>query len=352
MVTFNSDVTVYGDGTKEPQIITGDKLSNYEWLAENGEKEGVARMAKTIGETQVFLTEKLLGLEETGPTALGPAALISIGMASKGAPGSTVVICTDGLSNIGLGAYDEAKTEEDIAKVDEFYERIAQFAQTHGTTINIVSIEGDECNLDSLARMAEMTGGNVERVNPMTLTQNFANMLAKPVIATSVVTKVKLHKGLTFRHELDANLNADKTLLVRELGNVTEDSEFTFEYTLKPIQELVGMDDLDLTKITHFPFQAQIAYAGLDGAKYLRVITNKQEISKNREESESVANHEIMMQNAIQQHSKMARGGDFRGAQAMAKCWDRKLRTNIKNEDEIDNYQQFKSAMNPSYNMI
>jgi hypothetical protein len=63
-------------------------------------------------------------LEETGPTALGPATLTSIAMASKGAPGSTVVICTDGLANVGLGAYDEAKTEDEIAKVDEFYERV------------------------------------------------------------------------------------------------------------------------------------------------------------------------------------------------------------------------------------
>jgi hypothetical protein len=42
----------------------------------------------------------------------------------------------------------------------------------------------------------------VERVNPTSLTKNFANMLAKPVIASNVVTKVKLHKGLMFRNEL------------------------------------------------------------------------------------------------------------------------------------------------------
>jgi len=51
-----------------------------------------------------------MAMEETGPTALGPAVATSIAMASKGAPGSQVVICTDGLANIGLGAFDEAKT--------------------------------------------------------------------------------------------------------------------------------------------------------------------------------------------------------------------------------------------------
>ena len=68
-------------------------------------------MEGKIKDTKQFLSEKVLGLEETGPTALGPAALTAISMASKGAPGSTVVICTDGLSNVGLGAFDEAKTE-------------------------------------------------------------------------------------------------------------------------------------------------------------------------------------------------------------------------------------------------
>lgn len=93
------------------------------------------------------------------------------------------------------------------------------------------------------------------------------------MIATNVVTKVKLHKGLQFRNQDVENLNADRTLMAKEMGNVTEESEFTFEYTLKPMKDLVEMDDIDLTKITHFPFQTQINYTGLDGCKYIRVIT-------------------------------------------------------------------------------
>jgi hypothetical protein len=166
------------------------------------------------------------------------------------------VICTDGLSNIGLGAFDDAKTQKQIQQVNEFYERLGQFAKSKGVTINLVSIEGDECNIESLSKLCELTGGNVERVNPTTLTKNFANMLSKQVIASNVVTKVKLHKGLMFRNELAQNMSEDCTLLVKDLGNVTQDSIFTFEYTIKPIAQLIEMDDLDLTKVTHFPFQA------------------------------------------------------------------------------------------------
>jgi hypothetical protein len=48
-----------------------------------------------------------MALEETGPTALGPALLTSIAMAADGKPGSSVVLCTDGLANVGLGGFDD-----------------------------------------------------------------------------------------------------------------------------------------------------------------------------------------------------------------------------------------------------
>jgi hypothetical protein len=76
------------------------------------------------------------------------------------------------------------------------------------------------------------------------------------VLATNVELKVKLHKGLQFRNEDPKLLSLDKTILTKELGNVTEETEVTFEYTLKALKELLEMKDIDLTKITSFPFQA------------------------------------------------------------------------------------------------
>lgn len=116
----------------------------------------------------------------------------------------------------------------------------------------------------------------MERVDPIQLTQNFANILQLPVVATNVVTKVKLHKGLEFRNEDVLNLSEDKTLMVRDLGNVTEETEITFEYRLKGLKELIKMEDIDLSKMTSFPFQAQITYCALDGSKCVRIISNQQ----------------------------------------------------------------------------
>jgi len=75
-----------------------------------------------------------------------------------------------------------------------------------------------------------------------------------PVIATNVITKVKLHKGLEFRNENSLSLSEDKSILVKDLGNVTDETEITFEYRLKAIRELVKMEDIDLTLIKNFPF--------------------------------------------------------------------------------------------------
>ena len=36
IVTFNHEVSVIGDGTQEAQLITGDKLNDFEFLRENG----------------------------------------------------------------------------------------------------------------------------------------------------------------------------------------------------------------------------------------------------------------------------------------------------------------------------
>ena len=104
--------------------------------------------------------------------------------------------------------------------------------------------------------MSEITGGEVTRVNPENITSEFANILQVPVIATQVQVVVKLHKSLTFRYE--ENLR-DANTLVKELGNVTSESEFTFEYSLRPDNELEALE-IDLDSLKAVPFQTQIHY--------------------------------------------------------------------------------------------
>jgi len=51
-------------------------------LLQNGEQQGSERMGKKINESEAQLRTKVLALEETGCTALGPAVATAIAMAS------------------------------------------------------------------------------------------------------------------------------------------------------------------------------------------------------------------------------------------------------------------------------
>lgn len=148
--------------------------------------------------------------------------------------------------------------------------------------MNIISIQGEECNIETVSKISELTGGEVQRVDPKNLIDNFSNILSLPTIATNVQLKVKLHKGLEFRNEEAVNLSEDKTILARDLGNVNEETEVTFEYKMKSVKKLLQMLDLDMTKVNKFPFQAQITYTALDGSRCIRVITDVMESSTDR----------------------------------------------------------------------
>lgn len=160
--------------------------------------------------------------------------------------------------------------------------------------MNIISIQGEECNIETVSKISELTGGEVQRVDPKNLIDNFSNILSLPTIATNVQLKVKLHKGLEFRNEEAVNLSEDKTILARDLGNVNEETEVTFEYKMKSVKKLLQMLDLDMTKVNKFPFQAQITYTALDGSRCIRVITDVMESSTDRQELEAKADFNML----------------------------------------------------------
>lgn len=73
-----------------------------------------------------------------GTTALGPAILTSVAMASKGAPGSQVIVCTDGMANVGIGSFGRGGD----AAATQFYDDVGKFAEDTGVMINLVTIAG------------------------------------------------------------------------------------------------------------------------------------------------------------------------------------------------------------------
>ena len=80
-------------------------------------------------------------------------------------------------------------------------------------------------------QLAEEAGeGEVDILDPMDLTNNFSKLLDNKVIASNVMVKIKLHRLLKFRNENPNFIDKDETF-IRWIGNVTEESLITFEYT-------------------------------------------------------------------------------------------------------------------------
>jgi len=120
---------------------------------------------------------------------------------------------------------------------------------------------------------------------------------------------------LKFRNE-----DADTNILRREVGNVTEDSEITFEYEKQEAAKISEFKDLK-----GLPFQLQIHFTKLDGMKCLRVISKMQTITTERTVAEKDVKADLIAANVAQQAARFAEKGQYAEARANNLAWGRLL---------------------------
>lgn len=323
VVAFNNEVIAYGDGSSDPEIITGDKLNNKDICLNIGLEKYESLISSTITDSGKRLINKLASLKETGKTALGPALAVSLGLASKGKPGSSVILCTDGLANVGVGELDSVKSD-----VDQFYEEMGQYAKERGIMVNIITIKGEGCRVDRLGTIADMTQGKVTRVNPDNIAKDFANVMKDEAVATQVKVRVRLHPSLTFRRENKENVFENGSLCLREIGNVTAKTALTFEYQAKSDVEL-AKEGLDLEKLEEFPMQAHVYFTSQEGHKMLRTITMKLKSTKDLQAAQKGANVRVLATRAAQFTSEQASKGDVVLARKVNKKWDQYMNEDV-----------------------
>ena len=311
-VTFEKDVTLLGDRASPPKTYSGAALNSFSALLEDGITQAPAYLSRSLKESYPYLLNTLKSLRTGGATALGPALLISVALATQGKPGSKVVICTDGLANQGLGNLEGSGE----ASAREFYNQVAEYAKSKGVTISVITLVEGGCRLDILSPIANLTGGDIVRVNPMNLTNDFEAVVNDQVLATNVSVKAILHKALQFRNEDEKYLSPYKTTLSRDIGNATKDTVITFEYSVKSANELLAMHDVDLSKLSSVPLQAQIVYKDTTGKKCMRVLTQVQEVTHEKEEAAKNADKKILGEHAAIKSAEIAGKGDLRQAQA------------------------------------
>ncbi|XP_051508184.1 circularly permutated Ras protein 1-like [Myxocyprinus asiaticus] len=262
LVTFNNEVTVYGDGTGVPVSLRDWALLDYDYLKKEGENYNTPHC---IAETIQPLTQKIKELREHGGTALGPAALISVAMASQ-FTGSKVIICTDGRANIGLGQLEQESSHCPVPS-PYFYNQLAYYAAEKGVIVSVMTFEGEDCCLAEVGRLADHTGGRVNIVNIGTVATEIQSAIADNVLATSVMATLLTPIGMYFPYEEDDHR------LVREIGNVTDGVEISFQFAVRP-EKVESFQRRD-----RVPFQLQLSFRTRDLQKVTRVITQQKRVT-------------------------------------------------------------------------
>ncbi|XP_054916872.1 circularly permutated Ras protein 1-like [Poeciliopsis prolifica] len=262
LVTFNDEVVIYGDGTRTPLTIKDWALVDYEHIWKQALGYSVPHC---IAETYQHLTQRVKELRENGATALGPAALASVALASK-YPGSKVILCTDGRANIGLGDMEQVLSCN--AEASYFYRQLSLQAVEKGIIISVMSFKRTDCCLADIGRLADVTGGRVNIVSIGTMATEIQSISEDNVLATSVTATLLAPDGVYFPYEDENNHK-----LVREIGNVTKGLEITFQFAVKP-----DYMEYCLQRNT-LPFQLQLSFKSRDQQKVTRIITEQRPVT-------------------------------------------------------------------------
>ena len=338
IVSFGSDIEVKGDCLSNVMMIKEKDMNNESKIKSLGE-ENTNLIKAPISESHENIIKTLNATEENGSTALGPAVLMSLSLLKNAKIGSRIFLCTDGMSNLGVGNISENK---DNAK--DFYTKIGEMAKEKGIIINLITFQDSESEIDILMSMVDKSGGEIIRVNPNAILDGFNDLLENEAIASEVELRMNLNKCLTFRDQEEKDLSNDGSTIYQKLGNVAKETETYYEIKFKKAMKLAEMKDINFEELKNLIFQIEITYRNKIGGKYVRVITKNMKVSDNKEEVEKQANYDIITACEIQKSAKLAGQGLYREAQAQAHVARKYLKKNKK--VSYESYQMFNNNMN------
>jgi hypothetical protein len=338
IVSFGSDIEVKGDCLSNVMMIKEKDMNNESKIKSLGE-ENTNLIKAPISESHENIIKALNATEENGSTALGPAVLMSLSLLKNAKIGSRIFLCTDGMSNLGVGNISENK---DNAK--DFYTKIGEMAKEKGIIINLITFQDSESEIDILMSMVDKSGGEIIRVNPNAILDGFNDLLENEAIASEVELRMNMNKCLTFRDQEEKDLSNDGSAIYQKLGNVAKETETYYEIKFKKAMKLAEMKDINFEELKNLIFQIEITYRNKIGGKYVRVITKNMKVSDNKEEVEKQANYDIITACEIQKSAKLAGQGLYREAQAQAHVARKYLKKNKK--VSYESYQVFNNNMN------
>jgi len=183
LIAFGSDVTVYVSGSTKKFV--GRQLSEELELQQRGEVIGMQYKTPVVL-SRDFLLQQVRNLHTTGCTALGPALAVAVGMVRK-APGSKIMILSDGMANCGIGSMNASASNHEK---NSFYDEMGKRAARQSTVISICTVEGEPAGLELLGALADATNGIVEIVDPTAIASQIGSILRRSVVATSATFRL------------------------------------------------------------------------------------------------------------------------------------------------------------------
>ncbi|XP_054455473.1 circularly permutated Ras protein 1-like [Anoplopoma fimbria] len=338
LITFNNQVTMHGNENLTSHSLSGSELTDRNFL-----KKTAAGFPTPppLSQTKDYLQRQVMGLSDGGFTALGPAALLTITIASR-QPGSNVIICTDGKANTGLGNL-EVEDDDTLLSSAIFYQDLGDYAANQGVTVSVLSIEGTDCRLDELGRLADRTGGKVVIASPKSLHTEFEQIIENRMIATHCTVMLLLPKSLCTRGEKEAGHKG-----TREVGNVAPDTEITFQFGANEHDKDVSAPAAG----SRVFIQLQIRYRQREGQTMLRVITAGRDVTDESSAALSSLSMAIIQLNSSQAGAALAVRGRFldarREGEVQRKLIERAIEYNHSAEDH-QTYQEWIKTMEPIY---
>ena len=341
IVSFGSDIEVKGDCLSNVMQIKEKDMNNEAKIKSIGE-ENTNLIKNPIKQSSASVIKSLREIEEEGATALGPAVLLSLSLLKNAKPGSRIFLCTDGMSNLGIGSLEENKE-----KAADFYTRIGNLAKEKGVAISLITFEDSESEIYILKNMVELSGGDIIRVNPSQILEGFNDLLENNVIASDVEVKINLNKCMTFREEEKKDLLNDDSTYTKKLGNALRETETYHELKFKSSTKLADFKDINFDSLNNLVFQVEIKYKKTDGKRYIRVITKNLAVSDNKEMINSQAKMNIVSTLQARKSAKLAGQGNLMEAQAQIHVARNFLNSNQhfnKNNEMV--FHQFNRNMN------
>eukprot|EP01120_Amphizonella_sp_Union-15-10_P013090 TRINITY_DN6023_c0_g1_i1.p1 TRINITY_DN6023_c0_g1~~TRINITY_DN6023_c0_g1_i1.p1 ORF type:complete len:553 (-),score=99.21 TRINITY_DN6023_c0_g1_i1:24-1682(-) len=330
-ITFAKEVTVYGQKVLK---LSGPILNDYVKLLESGQE---IIIEESVNQSHERLKSELNKLVPDGATALGPAVTIAMVIAAKH-PGSKLIICTDGVANLGLGSL-EGKHEQ----MEAFYHgKVAHYAKKHGVVMNVISIAGSDTRLEYLGMLSDATGGNVDLVQATNV--DFSNAIRTVILGTNCHAKVvvpSLLKIICQEARDRSSQNASRISV--NLGNITDKTELTLEFSVNE-------------KITTLPksvyIQLQLTYRKTNGSKVLKTITRCLPASQDPETVLQSVDIRVVSANAAQQCSRLAKQGLYKEARSKALTTQNLLQSSIRTDEQKALFALFQETVETVFKQL